>query len=317
MAARPCGCRSLISLLLFATVALWGCRSGERTSNVDDNRPQVLTTFTVLADLARNVAGDRLLVRSIVKPGAEIHGYQPTPSDIERASTADLIVENGLGLELWAQRFTAAAGDVPTITLSEGMHPLLIEEDVYAGKPNPHAWMSPKRTMLYVDRLVEAFSRLDPAGADAFVANGAAYKEQLVQLDRDLRAALESIPMERRLLVSCEGAFSYLAQDYGLEEAYLWPVNAESQVTPKRMARLIATVRDRGVPAVFCESTVSDKAQRDVASAAGARFGGTFYVDSLSEEGGPAATLLDLQRHNVNLIRTGLQEDQPRMEQKP
>ena len=282
-----------------------------------DQRPQVLTTFTVLADLARNVAGDRLLVRSIVKPGAEIHGYQPTPSDIERASTADLIVENGLGLELWAQRFTAAAGDVPTITLSEGMQPLLIEEDAYAGKPNPHAWMSPKRTMLYVDRLVEAFSRLDPAGADAFAANGAAYKQQLAQLDRDLRAALETIPIERRLLVSCEGAFSYLAKDYGLEEAYLWPVNAESQVTPKRMARLIATVRDRGVPAVFCESTVSNKAQRDVASAAGARFGGTFYVDSLSEQEGPAATLLDLQRHNVNLIRIGLQEQQPPMEQQP
>ena len=296
---------------------LAGCRNVEQEPVAKDQRPQVLTTFTVLADLARNVAGDRLLVRSIVKPGAEIHGYQPTPSDIERASTADLIVENGLGLELWAQRFTAAAGDVPTITLSEGMQPLLIEEDVYAGKPNPHAWMSPKRTMRYVDRLVEAFSRLDPAGADAFAANGTAYKQQLAQLDRDLRAALETIPIERRLLVSCEGAFSYLAQDYGLEEAYLWPVNAESQVTPKRMARLIATVRDRGVPAVFCESTVSDKAQRDVAAAAGARFGGTFYVDSLSEQGGPAATLLDLQRHNVNLIRIGLQEQQPPMEQQP
>ena len=271
-----------------------------------DQRPQVLTTFTVLADLARNVAGDRLLVRSIVKPGAEIHGYQPTPSDIERASTADLIVENGLGLELWAQRFTAAAGDVPTITLSEGMQPLLIEEDVYAGKPNPHAWMSPKRTMLYVDRLVEAFSRLDPAGADAFAANGAAYKQQLAQLDRDLRAALETIPIERRLLVSCEGAFSYLAQDYGLEEAYLWPVNAESEITPKRMARLIDTVREREVPAIFCESTVSDKAQREVAAAAGARFGGTFYVDSLSPPDGPAPPLLELQRHNVGLIRKGL-----------
>ena len=317
MAAGRCSRGSLISLLLFAAVTLSGCRSGEKTSRVDDQRPQVLTTFTVLADLARNVAGDRLLVRSIVKPGAEIHGYQPTPSDIERASTADLIVENGLGLELWAQRFTAAAGDVPTITLSEGMQPLLIEEDAYAGKPNPHAWMSPKRTMRYVDRLVEAFSRLDPAGADAFAANGAAYKQQLAQLDRDLRAALETIPIERRLLVSCEGAFSYLAKDYGLEEAYLWPVNAESQVTPKRMARLIATVRDRGVPAVFCESTVSNKAQRDVASAAGARFGGTFYVDSLSEQEGPAATLLDLQRHNVNLIRIGLQEQQPPMEQQP
>jgi manganese transport system substrate-binding protein len=266
----------------------------------------VLTTFTVLADMARNVAGDRLRVESITKLGAEIHGYEPTPSDLQRASGADLILENGLGLELWARKFTAAAGDVPTVTLSEGMQPLLIAEDAYAGKPNPHAWMSPKRAMQYVDRMVEAFSQLDPEGAATFRANGEAYKQQLRQLDTDLRASLASIPQRRRVLVSCEGAFTYLAKDYGMEEAYLWPVNAESQATPQRMKRLIATVKDRRIPSIFCESTVSDESQREVARATGARFGGTFYVDSLSEAGGPAATLLDLQRHNVRLIQQGL-----------
>ena len=266
----------------------------------------MLTTFTVLADLARNVAGDRLKVRSIVKPGSEIHGYQPTPSDIEQASSADLIIENGLGLELWARKFTASAGDIPTITLSDGMEPLLIAEDAYAGKPNPHAWMSPQRTMAYVDQLEQAFVQLDPAGADQFKANAVAYKQSLQRLDQELRSSLETIPTERRVLVSCEGAFTYLASDYGLEEAYLWPVNAESQVTPKRMARLIETVRNRKIPAVFCESTVSDKAQRQVAAESGARFGGTFYVDSLSKADGPAPTLLKLQRHNVALLINGL-----------
>lgn len=266
-----------------------GC-GREPVQQVADRRPTVLTTFTVLADLAANVAGERLQVRSIVKPGAEIHGYQPTPSDIEQAAGASLIIENGFGLELWARRFTAAAGDIPTLTLTEGMQPLLIGEDAYAGKPNPHAWMSPKRTMAYVDRLVQAFTRLDPAGA----------------LDDELRRTLAGIPEQRRVLVSCEGAFSYLADDYGLREAYLWPVNAESEITPRRMARLIDLVRERQVPAVFCESTVSDAAQRQVAEATGARFGGTFYVDSLSSADGPASTLLDLQRHNVKLIRDGL-----------
>ena len=266
----------------------------------------MLTTFTVLADLARNVAGDRLKVRSIVKPGSEIHGYQPTPSDIEQASSADLIIENGLGLELWARKFTASAGNIPTVTLSDGMEPLLIAEDAYAGKPNPHAWMSPQRTMAYVDQLEQAFVQLDPAGADQFKANAVAYKQSLQRLDQELRSSLETIPTERRVLVSCEGAFTYLASDYGLEEAYLWPVNAESQVTPKRMARLIETVRNRKIPAVFCESTVSDKAQKQVAAESGARFGGTFYVDSLSKADGPAPTLLKLQRHNVALLINGL-----------
>ena len=283
-----------------------GCRQSNKQNQSDSGKPEVLTTFTVLADLARNVAGDRLKVQSIVKPGSEIHGYQPTPSDIERASQADLIVENGLGLELWARKFTANAGNIPSVTLSEGMDPLLIEEDAYAGKPNPHAWMSPQRTMAYVDQLEQAFRRLDPAGAEQFSANAAAYKQQLQDLDDELRSALDAIPAERRVLVSCEGAFTYLARDYGLDEAYLWPVNAESQVTPKRMARLINTVRDRQIPAIFCESTVSDKAQRQVAAESGARFGGTFYVDSLSAAEGPAPTLLELQRHNVALLIDGL-----------
>ena len=286
-----------------------GCRQSNRQNQSDSGKPEVLTTFTVLADLARNVAGDRLRVQSIVKPGSEIHGYQPTPSDIERASQADLIVENGLGLELWARKFTANAGNIPSVTLSEGMDPLLIEEDAYAGKPNPHAWMSPQRTMAYVDQLEQAFRELDPAGAEQFSANAAAYKQKLQQLDDELRSALETIPAERRVLVSCEGAFTYLARDYGLDEAYLWPVNAESQVTPKRMARLINTVRDRQIPAIFCESTVSDKAQRQVAAESGARFGGTFFVDSLSTAEGPAPTLLELQRHNVALLVDGLASD--------
>ena len=310
-AAVPRG--ALLLALLVALGGLMGCRApagrpgGESSdTSAGDPRPLVLTTFTVLADMARNVAGDRLRVESITKQGAEIHGYQPTPSDLKRAAGADLLLENGLGLELWARRFTASVGDVPTVTLSEGMEPLPITEDAYAGKPNPHAWMSPRRAMAYVDRMVEAFSRLDPEGATTFAANGEAYKRRLQQLDDDLRVSLARIPPQRRVLVSCEGAFAYLARDYGLEEAYLWPVNAESEVTPQRMARLIDTVKRRRIPTVFCESTVSAEAQKEVAKAAGARFGGTFYVDSLSAPGGPASTLLDLQRHNVELIRRGL-----------
>lgn len=297
--------------LLATTLLLAACSSSDSDQAQTDERPLVLTSFTVLADLASNVAGDRLRVRSIVKPGAEIHGYQPTPSDLEQALEADLIIENGLGLELWFRRFTSNAANVPTVTLSEGMQPLLIEEDAYAGKPNPHAWMSPKRTMLYVDRLVEAFSKLDPEGTDSYKSNGKAYKKKLQLLDQMLRRSLATLPNQHRIIVSCEGAFSYLAKDYDLDEAYLWPVNAESQVTPRRMARLIDTIRERKVPTIFCESTVSDEAQREVATASGARFGGTFFVDSLSDQDGPASTLLDLQRHNVDLIVGGLAVSPP------
>ena len=299
--------RAGLTLLLALLAGLTACRPGPSDSVRRDGRPLVLTSFTVLADMARQVAGERLQVRSITRQGAEIHGYEPTPSDLQAARGADLILLNGLGLERWAQRFLATAGPgVPTAVLSSGITPLLIEPDSRGGKPNPHAWMSPRRAQQYVDRLVEAFSRLDPAGAPTYRRNGQRYQRQLQRLDADLRQALQALPPARRLLVTCEGAFSYLARDYGLDEAYLWPVNGESQITPRRMASVIRSVQRRRVPAVFCESTVNDGPQREVARAAGARFGGTFYVDSLSAPSGPAPTLLQLQRHNVDLIVKGL-----------
>ncbi|CAK6690944.1 metal ABC transporter substrate-binding protein [Synechococcus sp. CBW1107] len=303
--------------LLFAigviTALLVACATPNRRAPVATrtSKPVVLTTFTVLADLAQQVAGDRLEVRSITKLGAEVHGYEPTPSDLEGTQGASLIVQNGLGLERWADRFVSSAGSVPTVTLSDGLQPELIAGDVDAGQPNPHAWMSPRRTEHYVDRLVKAFSQLDPAGSASFRQRGEAYKQELRQLDQELRQALDQVPPDQRLLVSCEGAFTYLARDYGLDEAYLWPVNAETQVTPRRLSRLIDTVKQRRVPAVFCESTVSDEAQREVARATGARFGGTFFVDSLSDSSGPAPSLLALQRHNVGLIVKGLSGQGP------
>ncbi len=300
--------KTLIGLVLSFMPLIASCSSIKNESNIS-GKPLVLTTFTVLADMARNVAGNRLSVKSITKQGAEIHGYKPTPSDLVKASSASLIVENGFGLELWAERFISSAGDIPTVVLTEGMKPLLIEGDAYSGKPNPHVWMSPKRAIYYVDKLVVAFSKLDPSGSDVYIRNGNAYKAKLQKIDDQLRKSLSSIKPSKRVLVTCEGAFSYLAKDYGMKEAYLWPVNAESQVTPKRMSRLIAKIKEKNIPSVFCESTVSSKAQRQVARSSGARFVGNFYVDSLSDEDGPAPTLLELHRHNLRLIREGLAQE--------
>ena len=269
-------------------------------------KPYVLTTFTILADLARNVAGERLEVKSITKPGAEIHSYKFTPSDIVKTKGAKLILVNGLGLEAWISKFMMSTAEIPKVKLTEGITPLLIDGDVYAGKPNPHAWMSPKRAMNYVDKIVDAFIKIDPDGVLEYRANASTYKAKLESLDKELRDSLSSISKERRFLVTCEGAFSYLANDYGMKEGYLWPVNAESQVTPKRMVDLIKLIKENDIPTIFCESTVSSKAQMEVAKSSGAVFGGTFYVDSLSGPDGPAPTYIKLLRHNVRLIIEGL-----------
>lgn len=277
---------------------LSACGAPEGTA---DDRPTVLTTFTVLADIAQNVAGDHLTVQSITKAGAEIHGYEPTPGDIRRAAEADLILDNGLNLEAWFAQFVESI-DVPHVVVSEGVEPIDIAGDAYAGTPNPHAWMSPLNVQTYVANMVDAFSELDPAHAADYEANGEAYSAQLQEVHDELVAALAELPEGERALVTCEGAFSYLARDAGLTEAYIWPVNAEQQATPQQIAAAIEFVEGNGVAAVFCESTVSDRPMRQVIEATGAEFGGVLYVDSLSEPDGPVPTYLDLIRHDADTI---------------
>lgn len=283
-------------------ISLAACSSpGDGTDTASDDRPVVLTTFTVLSDIAENVAGDKLRVQSITKVGAEIHGYEPTPGDIRRASEADLILDNGMNLEAWFGQFVDGL-DVPHVVVSEGVETIDITEDAYSGMPNPHAWMSPVNVQIYVDNMVDAFSELDPNNASEYEANGEAYKAELQAVQDELVEELSVLPENQRALVTCEGAFSYLARDAGLTEKYIWAVNAEQQATPQQIASAIEFVRDNDVPAVFCESTVSDAPMQQVVEATDAEFGGVLYVDSLSEADGPVPTYLELIRHDATII---------------
>lgn len=267
--------------------------------------PRVLTTFTVLADIAQAVAGDAITVESIVPIGAEIHGFEPSPRDIARAADADLIFDNGLGLEAWFEQFIAQS-DAARVTVSVGIEPIDITEEADAGLPNPHAWMSPLNAKIYADNIAAALADFDPPNAEGFAARSAAYGEQLQQVHDDLLERLAQVPAAQRSLVTCEGAFSYLARDAGLAEHFIWAVNAERQATPRRVAGVIDHVREQNIPAVFCESTVSDAAMRQVISATDAAFGGVLYVDSLTGPDGPAPTYLDLIRHDTEVIARAL-----------
>lgn len=276
------------------------------TADQDDGKKVVLTTFTVLADMAQTVAGDKLKVESITRFGAEIHGYEPTPSDIVKAQDADLILYNGLGLERWFEKFLGSVKDVPATVLTDGIQPIPIVEGPYTDKPNPHAWMSPRNGLIYVENIRKAFVKLDPENEATYNANAKAYSEQLSAIDTELGSDLEQVSESDRYLVSCEGAFSYLTRDYDMKEIYMWPINAEQQFTPKQVQRVIKAVDDNDVPTIFCESTVNDKGQKQVAKTTGARFGGNLYVDSLSTEEGPVPTYLDLLDYDARTISNGL-----------
>ena len=271
-----------------------------------EDRPRVVTTFTVLADMVERVAGGAADVVSVTKPGAEIHNYQPTPKDIGRSRSADLVIRNGMGLELWFEKFLARLGDVPAATLSDGVEPINIGEGPYDGRPNPHAWMSPISALIYVDNIRDALVEVAPDSQAQFDANAEAYKSEIRAALDPLVALIDTVPESSRWLVSSEGAFSYLARDLGLQELYLWPINADAQGTPQQVRRVIDTVRENEIPVVFSESTVSSKPAEQVARETGSRYGGVLYVDSLSEGSGPVPTYLDLLRVTVETIVAGL-----------
>lgn len=269
---------------------------------------KVVTTFTVIQDIAQNVAGDAATVESITKPGAEIHEYEPTPKDIVKAQSADLILWNGLNLERWFERFFQNIKDKPAVVVTEGITPLSIYEGPYKDAPNPHAWMSPSNALIYVENIKNALVKYDPQNADTYQKNAAAYAEKIKQLDKPLREKLSQIPADQRWLVTSEGAFSYLAKDYDLKEGYLWPINAEQQGTPQQVRKLINLVKKNHIPVVFSESTVSAKPAQQVAKESGAKYGGVLYVDSLSAADGPVPTYIDLLNVTVSTIVKGFEK---------
>lgn len=286
-----------------AALLISGCDRPEKTAA--SGKIRVVTSFTIIADMAREVAGDAAEVESITRPGSEIHGYDPTPKDIVKAQQADLVLWNGMNLELWFEKFFENVKDVPSAVLTEGVTPMGITEGPYTGKPNPHAWMSPANAAIYVENIRKALVNVDPANEATYTANAAAYTAKIKALDEPVRQKLAAIPPEQRWLVTSEGAFSYLCANYDLKPLYLWPVNADAQGTPQQVRAVIDAVRANKVPVVFSESTVSDKPAKQVAQETGARYGGVLYVDSLTDADGPAPSYLKLLEANADTIVKG------------
>jgi len=294
-------------LLLFASLSLSACNNDDSAGDAQPERLLVATTFTVIADMAKNVAGDAADVVSVTKPGAEIHNYQPTPQDIVQTDKANLVLWNGLGLELWFEKFLEQLADVPSAVVTDGIEPIDIGSGPYNGKPNPHAWMSPNDALIYVDNIAKAMAEVDEKNASTYLANAENYKEKISQLSAPLKEQLKLIPETQRWLVTSEAAFSYLARDFSLQELALWPINADQQGTPSQVKRVIDGVNEHTIRTVFSESTISSKPIEQVARETGAHYGGVLYVDSLSESDGPVPSYLELINKTMNTIVTGLQ----------
>ena len=289
--------KSLLTIIFFLSINL---------ELLADEKIKIVTTFTIIADITKNITGDAAEVLSVTKPGAEIHGYQPTPKDIVKAYDADLILWNGMNLEIWFEQFFSSLNETTSVIISDGIDAINISEGDYLGLPNPHAWMGLNEALIYIDNIVKALSTYDKKNSELYLQNAAKYKEKIISTIEPLKESILQIPENQRWLVTCEGAFSYLARDLGLKELFIWPMNADEVGTPKQIKKVIDRINKNEISTIFCESTVNQAPAKQIAKETGANFGGILYVDSLSDKNGPVPTYLDLLKSTYNTIEKGL-----------
>ncbi|CAN5214069.1 metal ABC transporter substrate-binding protein [soil metagenome] len=273
----------------------------------------VVATFSLLGDFAKNVGGDRVSVPTLVGPDSDTHVYTPTPADARKITDAKLVIVNGLGLEGWLPRLVKSSGGrAVTVVATKGIAPRKIEagetlsQDHDAGSADPHAWQSVVNAKTYVANIRDALVAADPAGADVYKANAAAYLAKLDALDADVRAAVAKIPPERRAVISTHDAFGYFAAAYGVKFIAPQGVSTESEPSARDIAAIITQIRKQKIPAVFLENVSDPRLMRRMAAETGVNIGGTLYSDSLTGEKGPAPTYIDMVRHNIKALTSAL-----------
>jgi manganese/iron transport system substrate-binding protein len=302
-------------LVLFALALLW-CNTASAAKS-ETRKLVVVASTTQIADFARQVAGDRLIVRSILAPGADPHTYQPTPDDVQIVLGADLCLENGLHLEgkNWMGALARDAGK-PLITVTKGLAPLTLGS---SGQqvPDPHAWFSLTNAALYVNNIIQALERLDPRNSAEYRSRGKLYLQQLRVLDAWIREQVNRIPPQRRILVTTHDAFNYFCREFRFnpENDYLsiapvgWSTGSEvgAGMTPERHRQVVESIRKARAQAIFVETTINPKQIREIARETGVKIGGELYSDSMGTAGSAGETYIGMMRENVLLIVQALQ----------
>jgi zinc/manganese transport system substrate-binding protein len=293
-------------LTLLAAIVLGAC--GFAASAQD--KPKVVATFSILADLANNVGGDRVEVATLVGPDGDAHVYSPTPADGRRLADAKLVIANGFKFEGWMSRLIKSSGTKALVVeAARGVEPIKAEErghDHGHADVDPHAWQSVANVKRYVMNIRDGLIAADPAGKAVYEANAAAYLEKLDALDRDVKAAVEAIPRDRRRIITSHDAFGYFQKAYGVTFVAPQGVSTEAEASAKDVAKIIRQIRREKIPAVFLENVSDPRLLERIAKESGARIGGRLYSDALSGADGPAGTYIDMMRHNIRALSAAL-----------
>ncbi|WP_290786137.1 zinc ABC transporter substrate-binding protein [Halomonas sp.] len=293
--------------ILLAACAL----SLSMAAHAEDSPLRAVTTFSILGDLVKQVAGDDAKVDTLTPAGAEVHEWELIPSNFMALEDADLVFFNGYNLEQWIGQVRATVGsDVPVIALAEesgyATQPIVTGE--LAGDPDPHLWMDPRAAAEYVRVIAERLAEARPAAAENFTARGDALRQSLHDLHAELLESMATIPDDRRLLITSEAAFIYFADAFDFEHDGIWGTNSENEGTPNQIMRIVDLIETRRPAAIFWESTISDRHVRSVADETEVDIAGPLFVDSLSEPDGEAPDFASLLRHNARLLTATLGE---------
>jgi zinc/manganese transport system substrate-binding protein len=291
-------------MLRFALVAL-ALLNGQMPASAQE-KLKTVATFSILADLVKNVGGDRVEVHALVGPNGDAHVYQPSPGDAKTLADAKVVFVNGLGFEGWIARLIKASGTkAPMIVATKGVKPRKMDEEGHV-ETDPHAWQSVPNAKIYVANIRDALVAADPAGKAAYEANAAAYLGKLDALDAEVKAAVEKIPADRRKIITTHDAFGYFGAAYGV--AFIAPqgVSTESEVSARDVAKIIMQIRKQKIPAIFLENVTDDRLLKRIGAESGARIGGTLYSDALTDLKGVAPTYIDMMRHNVRQLADAL-----------
>ena len=283
-------------------------------THADEPLP-VVASFSILADMTRQIGGERIQVHSLVGENGDPHAFQPSPSDARRIVQAKLVVINGLGFEGWIDRLVKSSGYRGKLVVASAGIRLLSRPHTDHGKhaghddeADPHGWQDAGNALRYVDNIAAALVQIDPAGKSIYEANAARYKREIQSLDDFVRQTIAAIPKERRRVVTSHDAFGYFSRAYGIEFIAPVGVNADAEPSARDIARLIKQIRSERIPAVFMENISDSRQLERIRAESGARLGGTLFSDSLSKNGGPAATYLDMMRHNAMVLSVSLQK---------
>lgn len=299
----------------FSFVVLAGCSETKETMNEtgEDGKLQVVTTYSILYDIVKNIGGDQIEIHSLAPVGSNPHEYDPLPLDIQKTTDADVVFYNGLNLEAgnsWFEKLIQTAGksgeNAPVYRLSEGVEPKYLTSEGHEGEEDPHAWLDIRNGIKYAENTRDALIEVDPENKAFYEKNAEAYIAKLQQLHKEALESFNNLPKEKRFLVTSEGAFKYFSSAYEFEAGYIWEINAENQGTPQQVKRIIDLINEKKIPVLFVETSVDPRSMEMVSNETGVPIGGKLFTDSLGKPGEDGDSYIKMMEWNINVIKDNL-----------